>query len=273
MAYFNQSEYSLLLVTGDLGSGTRQNGVAIARALARLEKPTLVVAGNNDAPFGDEIATEFRFQTGLVQLLELVSGAHDPAASAGHVSLCGYDLRTVTLGARTVSIVVGRPYAMGGNELSFPEPLARRYGITSMADSEARLRDLVERAPSEELLFLAHNGPAGLGHTRDDIWGCDFRPEEGDWGDEDLRAAVEHARGVGKRVLAVIAGHMHRRDGGERAAMRREQGVLYVNAALVPRIHSTADGLRRHHMRLWLDADGARAEDVFVADYDATVDG
>ncbi len=29
---------------------------------------------------------------------------------------------------------------------------------------------------SDTLIFLAHNGPTGLGGQKDDIWGCDFRP-------------------------------------------------------------------------------------------------
>jgi uncharacterized protein (TIGR04168 family) len=140
----------------------------------------------------------------------------------------------------------------------------RRYGIDSMAASVARLLELVERAPADELLFLAHNGPSGLGDCREDIWGCDFRPEQGDWGDHDLAEAVAHAARLGKKVLAVVAGHMHRRLDAERAATVKRAGALYANAALAPRIHPLAGTVRRHHMKLWFDADGAHAKDVFV---------
>lgn len=261
--YFNASEYALLLVTGDLGSGTERNGVEIARSLARLQKPTLVVPGNNDAPFGDEIAAEFRYQTGLVRLLGLVPGSHATNEGSGHVALCGYALRTVTLGERELSIVVGRPYAMGGSELSFRRALANRYGVTTMADSVARLRQLVHGAGAE-LLFLAHNGPTGLGDGKDDPWGCDFRPEQGDFGDEDLASALAHATTMGKRVLAVVAGHMHRRVGANRVGSVQRKGTLYLNPAVAPRIQATATGVRRHHMRLSLGPKGAEAEDVYV---------
>jgi hypothetical protein len=40
-----------------------------------------------------------------------------------------------------------------------------------------------------------------LGDRKSDIWGCDFRPEEGDFGDPDLRTPVDHARPIGKSVL------------------------------------------------------------------------
>ena len=37
--YFNRSDYAMLLFTGDLGSGTANNGLAIARSIGRLSKP------------------------------------------------------------------------------------------------------------------------------------------------------------------------------------------------------------------------------------------
>jgi uncharacterized protein (TIGR04168 family) len=90
------------------------------------------------------------------------------------------------------------------------------------------------------VLFLAHNGPSGLGGQAQDLWGRDFDPDGGDWGDADLRGAIEHARGRGLRVLAVLAGHMHwalrGRPGVQRRWQLQERGTLYVNAARVPRV-------------------------------------
>ena len=95
-------------------------------------------------------------------------------------------------------------------------------------------------AEDGDLLVLSHNGPAGLGDRADSIWGCDFREEEGDWGDPDLTQAIDHARAQGKRVLAVIGGHMHLRtkQGVERPWRTERDGTLYLNAARVPRIFS-----------------------------------
>jgi uncharacterized protein (TIGR04168 family) len=269
VAYFNASNYELLLFTGDLGSGTRKNGVDIARSVARLNKRALVVAGNNDAPHRLEIAAEFRLQGGLTELMRLAPGHVLADRSEGNVVLCGYSVHEVVLGDRAFSVVVGRPYAMGGNQLSFPEALQESYGIASIAESSERLCALVEQATTEDVIFLAHNGAYGLGDEATAIWGCDFRPEAGDWGDEDLRCAVQHAKRIGKRVLAVIAGHMHRSGKLPRIATLQHDGVLFVNPAFVPRVLEHNDEVVRHHMVLELTAlpetaVAITAQDVFV---------
>ena len=40
---------------------------------------------------------------------------------------------------------------------------------------------------------------------RNDIAGRDFHRDEGDWGDPDLRAALEHAKRSGRRVAAMVS--------------------------------------------------------------------
>lgn len=276
VAYFNASQYELLLFTGDLGSGTRKNGVDIARSVARLNKRALVVAGNNDAPHRHDIAAEFRLQGGLTELMRLAPAHPMAHGREGNVALCGYSVHEVSIGERTFSVIAGRPYAMGGNELSFPEALQERYGIVSMVASKERLCALVEQAPTTDLIFLAHNGACGLGDDATSIWGRDFEPAAGDWGDDDLRCAVQHAERIGKRVLAVVAGHMHRSSKLPRTATARQDGVLYVNPALVPRVLLQNDAAVRHHMVLELTPpdeaapngsalrDAVSARDVFV---------
>jgi uncharacterized protein (TIGR04168 family) len=274
--WFARADYDLLLFTGDLGSGTRDNGVRVARAIGRLPKPALVMLGNNDARDAPQIAAELAHQRGLVALHKLadteLSGGREANtdgkrdSQAGDVRDCGFSLHPLDLGGRAVTVLAGRPFAMGGGALSFPERLRERYRVGTMQESSARLRALVERAPSDELIVLAHNGPHGLGAAAADIWGCDFLPEAGDWGDPDLREALEHARAIGKRVLAVIAGHMHlRTKRGERRTWQLERdGTLYVNPALVPRIYGEQDATVHHHALLELDASGARVREVLV---------
>ena len=67
-----------------------------------------------------------------------------------------------------------------------------------------------------------------------------------------------------KRVLAVVAGHMHHRlkGGGERKWLVESDGVLYVNAARVPRIEKSG---QRYHVCLETDGERARAELVAVS--------
>jgi uncharacterized protein (TIGR04168 family) len=124
--------------------------------------------------------------------------------------------------------------------------------------------DLVEKAPTEDILVLAHNGPTGLGSRAGDIWGCDFKPEQGDWGDRDLRGALDHAKRCHKRVLAVVAGHMHRSRRNKRVSTAETEGTLFVNPALVPRVFPTEQGMSRHHMVLELNENKVAARDVYV---------
>ena len=266
--YFSATDYDLLLFTGDLGSGTRSNGVRIARSIGRLDKQALVMPGNNDVGVALEIAAELRHQRGLLALRRIVGRAL--GASAGQVHLCGYSVHPFTFGEREITVVAARPYARGGGELSSPECLRDSFGIESADDSQQRLRSLVDQTSSEALIFLAHNGPRGLGETAVDLWGRDFRPEEGDWGDADLSGAIAHARRQGKRVLAVVAGHMHlrTRDGRTRAWQLRRDGTLFVNPARVPRIYEEASGKYRHHVLLELEGDEASAREVLVREPD-----
>jgi uncharacterized protein (TIGR04168 family) len=273
--WFGRAAYDLLLFTGDLGSGTRDNGVQVARAIGRLRKPALVMLGNNDARDAPQIVAELAHQRGLIALDKLVESARGPSdqprgseagdAGAG-VRDCGYSLHSFALGGRAVTVLAARPFALGGGALTFPERLRERHRVNTMQESSARLRALVERAPSDELIVLAHNGPYGLGAAPTDIWGCDFMPDAGDWGDHDLAEALAHARAIGKRVLAVIAGHMHLRtkQGEQRRWQLERDGTLYVNPALVPRIYSGQDATLHHHAVLELDADGVRAREVLV---------
>lgn len=264
--YFNESDYDLLLFTGDLGSGTQHNGLAIARHVARLSKPTLVVAGNNDAPFAHEIAAEFKYHARLQALMRAPSEGFD---RANIVSLCGYDLRTYSFRGYSFSVLIGRPYARGGDELFGSESLSERYGVKSAEDSLARLRELVSAAPTRDVVWLAHNGPKGLGASGTDIWGADFKNEGGDWGDTDLALAIEDSE-RSLRVVAVVAGHMHRPpptrgNHRSRTAVQKKGNAVYVNAAVVPRIFSGPKGSRRHHMALEICANApAQVRDVWV---------
>lgn len=160
-----------------------------------------------------------------------------------------------------VTVIGCRPFSMGGPRIAFPGMLERRFGVASMQDSRDLLCSLVDESEGP-LLFLAHNGPTGLGDAADSIWGRDFHPAEGDWGDADLEAAVVHARQRGRRVVAVVAGHMHLRvRGGRRRTWHVErEGVHYVNAAEVSRVHQG----RRHHVLLTVTDDSVQVDARWV---------
>jgi uncharacterized protein (TIGR04168 family) len=265
LAHFAGSDYDLLYFTGDLGGGTLDSSLRIARSIARLSRPTLVMPGNNDTVDIDELAAELAHRQGLQQLLSIARD--DPRGNT--VSLCGYSLHRLTAGAVDVSLIAARPHSMGGPNLSFPDYMRESYSIGSLEDSSRRLMALVDRAETEQLIFLAHNGPKGLGEAAHDIWGCDFKDNGGDWGDPDLAMAIDHARDSGRQVTAVIAGHMHLRtkQGAERPWILEKDNTTYINAARVPRIFSGREDVYRHHVAVTIRAGGIEAEEVLVPQY------
>jgi uncharacterized protein (TIGR04168 family) len=263
--YFNQAAYAAVLFTGDLAPLI--GSLPTARGLADLRVPAYLIPGNHDATGALQFLAELRGHERLAALLGVGQRFRVAALrrALGTVKLVGYSLEELNWNGRPLGLIAARPFSMGGDRLHFRAYLQRRYGVRSVDDSAARLCTLVDAAP-DDLLFLAHNGPSGLGAERGDIWGCDFRAAGGDFGDPDLRVAVEHARQRGKTVHAVIAGHMHHglKGGGKRAWLKQRDGILYVNAARVPRIRERDGRQLRHHVVLTLDGRGARAAAVWI---------
>ena len=267
VAQLNGSAYDLLFFTGDLGGGTPQSSLRIARDLSRLTKPTLVMPGNNDTVDIDALAAELTHRTGMAKLSAMKQG--ESSAAGGQAQLCGYSVHATPVPELDLTLVAARPHSMGGPELSFPDYMRTTYGIASMQDSTDRLVSLVDAAQTSRLIFLAHNGPTGLGAEPEDMWGCDFKPGGGDWGDPDLTTAIDYARQQQREVLAVVGGHMHLRtkSGALRPWQAQRDATLYVNAARVPRIFSGKDDVYRHHVALSVDAAGVTAEEVVLAQY------
>ena len=213
--------YSLRLCTGDLtpngGRDRFEIAMRIARELGGLATWTLL--GNHDGP---TCFTSRRFPRSYRRLETALDGHH----------LGG---RRVELPALGLTLVGGRPLSMGGDDLRFAVPDFEDF---SLEDWGAHVGALILAAEQDTVVVLAHGGPTGLGGAREDIYGCDFRPEAGDWGDPDLRAALDIAAAGGRPPAAVVAGHMHHRlrGGGERTRCLRDEGTLHLNAAVTPRI-------------------------------------
>ncbi len=266
LAQFSCSDYDLLYFTGDLGGSGVDSSLRMARLMAGLRQPTLVMPGNHDTVDINELAAELAHQNGLNQLMSM---AQNSEATSNPIVLCGYSHHLIHAGQLDISLIAARPHSMGGPMLSFPEYMEDTYDIDSLAASSRRMIELVNQAEAEHLIFLAHNGPAGLGEEPHDIWGCDFKENGGDWGDPDLAEAIEHARDLGKKVLAVIAGHMHlvTKHGNERPWKLDIDDTLYINAARVPRIFSAEDDVYRHHIAITISEAGIEAKEVLVPQY------
>lgn len=267
-AYFNESDYDALLFVGDLPRLTGE--LAIARELARLTKPAWLIPGNHDGATAPQLLAEMKGWRGVRQTASLgmthrvrrLSHALEP------VRLRGFALETL---GEDLGLLIARPHAMGPDQFYYRAYLKRRYGVDDFDSSADVLKQLVDSAPSR-LIVLAHNGPAGLGAQPEAPWGCDFDNRHPDFGDPDLRAAIDHAQASGRQVPAVVAGHMHHhsKNGHERHTWGYAGDTLCINAARVGRIRKQND--HRHHIALdidgsdvqaqtcWLDADGALVE-------------
>jgi len=264
--YFNRSSYDLLLFVGDMGSGTRKDGLSIIRLVARLRKATFIMPGNNDAPHLPDLAAELAYQAGRREILQAMGKAR-----SSWVLPVGYSAHALTTPLGDITLICGRPLAQGGSGISFADTLERVHGVGTREVSTARYRQLVAEARTRRLLFLAHNGPSGLGEDEDALWGRDFPVPDGrehdfprDFGDDDLRAALDYSALIDKEVLAVFAGHMHRRRGTSRPLSTTVDGTTFVNAAVVPRIRSGPRGAEHHHVAVRFTARGLSVSERWV---------
>jgi len=262
---FAIADYDLLFFTGDLGGGTQESSLRVARSMAQLSTPALVMPGNNDTDSIIRLEAELAHQRGI-GLLSAIAGNRERRNQS--IALCGYSEHRLIIGQREISLIAGRPHSMGGPELSFPEFMSENYGVDNLTQSTERIKSLVDSA-AQQLIFISHNGPKGLGDRENDMWGCDFKDNGGDWGDPDLALALDYAKESGKQVLAVIAGHMHLRtkQGEERAWQREVDEKLYINAARVPRIFSDKSNVYRHHVAVTIDEYDLSVEEVLVPEY------
>ncbi len=260
--------YDALLFVGDLAVYSHRAGLSVAREIARLTTPTYVIPGNHDAANAFQMAAEVLEADVLLPLLNVgqVVREQQLATALGGATVVGYSLHRLLAPWGRVDLVAARPHSAGGAHLAFRPHLSATYGIDDLDASAAKLTGLVDESTADEIVFLAHNGPAGLGDRPDDIWGCDFRRDGGDFGDPDLRVAVEYARERGKRVRAVVAGHMHHqlRGGGQRRWRVLRDGTLYLNAARVPRIFARGERILRHHVELVIEPDRVEAREVLL---------
>jgi uncharacterized protein (TIGR04168 family) len=268
LAYFDRSDYDLLLFVGDLAKYASSGGLRVAYSLSKLSRPALVIPGNHDGVRALQLLAEVSENQPMIRLLGRGQQRRCAALrrALAPVPMVGYSRHEFSVRGLDFSVLAARPHSMGGPALGCEPYLRRAFGITSMQDSAERLKKLVDECEAERILFFAHNGPTGLGSDRADIWGCDFRAAEGDFGDPDLRIAIDHARDRSKEILAVVAGHMHHAlaGGGERCWLVEQEGLLHVNAARTPRIF--ARGQQRLHHHVVLETDGYRttAEEILV---------
>lgn len=230
----------LVLFVGDFGN----EAVDLVRAISTLDLPYAAAFGNHDAwytatPWGTKNCPYDRTQEDWVaQQLDLLGEAH-----------VGYAHRTFS--ELDLSVVGGRPFSWGGPDWRCAGFYQDRFDVTGFADSTARIVAAATAAPSETIIFLGHNGPTGLGDQAEDPCGKDWKQRGGDYGDPDLRDAIATTYSTGKRVPLVTFGHMHHNLRHTQTVLRKRlcvdvNGTVYLNAACVPRIVKTEQGLHRN---------------------------
>ncbi|MEN9208235.1 MAG: TIGR04168 family protein [Gloeomargarita sp. GMQP_bins_120] len=241
-------QVDLVLFVGDFGN----EAVEVVAQVAVLPWPKAVVLGNHDAwytatdwgrrqcPYDPSREDRFR------QQLDLLGDDH-----------VGYGCRKFPpLG---LAVVGGRPCTWGGVEWQWGDFYRQYFGVEGWAASQERILQAIRQARSPQVILLNHNGPSGLGGEPCDPCGRDWAPVGGDFGDPDLAGALHMARSQGISIPLVVFGHMHRQLRGNlgqrRMVHQDEQGTVYFNAAVVPRIRN---GL--HHFGLvTLGADGVQS--------------
>ncbi|AIE74056.1 MULTISPECIES: TIGR04168 family protein [unclassified Synechocystis] len=227
----------LALFVGDFGN----ESLPVVSLIASLAIPKATVFGNHDAWFtasdwGRKKCPYDRQKEDRVKAQQELLGLAD-------VSYGRRDFQQFNL-----SVVGGRPFTWGGNEWKNERFMRERYDIENFTQSQTRIAATAMASPHETLIFLAHNGPSGLGNQGESICGRDWNPLGGDFGDPDLAWAIASVREQGKRVPLVTFGHMHHRLRHRQDRLRErvyvdQQGTVYLNAACVPRIQTEKDGL------------------------------
>ncbi|KAK4604706.1 hypothetical protein RGQ29_012965 [Quercus rubra] len=226
----------LVLFTGDFG----EENVELVQSAASLEFAKAAILGNHDAWYTqqfsgkrkDGVQLQLEWSHVMLELLLVIISLGEE-----HVAYQHLDFPLIK-----VSIVGGRPFSCGGEQLFRKKLLSARYGVQDMDGSARRIYNAALGTPEDHfVILLAHNGPTGLGSNLNDICGKDWVFGGGDHGDPDLEQAISLLKETGKScVPLVVFGHMHKelayRKGLRKMIVVGDDNTIYLNGAIVPRV-------------------------------------
>ena len=257
--YFNQSDYDFILFTGDVPDFFHLSNKAYKK-IALLKKNVFMQWGNHDGFSFLEVVGElfgwsyFKVDPSKIPVIKKRLDTLKKQLGSNVIS-GGYK---ATLLTENCALFIVRPHSIGGSRLGYKEILQDLYNVKDFQDSFNKMKNILDHFKTEfpkvdTLIFLGHNGPYGLSNDPRDVWGCDFKPELGDFGDIDFRQIIDYAKQKGFYVPLVVAGHMHHRlskktekylrkkqedlqNYRERQSITQKDNTYYVNPAKVPRI-------------------------------------
>ncbi|XP_068647979.1 uncharacterized protein [Aristolochia californica] len=218
----------LVLFTGDYGN----ENVELVRSISNLNMTKAAILGNHDC----WNTHRFKKNNDCVQRQLDCLGEQ-------HVGYTRLDFPMLQ-----ISVVGGRPFSCGGNRLFREMLLSARYGVSDMAGSAKKIYEAAQGTPeNHSIVFLAHNGPSGLGSNINDICGRDWDFKGGDHGDPDLEQAIKQLKQDTKlQIPLVVFGHMHKqlayRIGLRKMIVVGDDNTIYLNGAIVPRVKSMSLG-------------------------------
>ncbi|MEB3339740.1 TIGR04168 family protein [Okeania sp.] len=233
-------EIDLVLFVGDFGN----EAVEVVRAIAAVDIPKAAVFGNHDAWY---TATEWgRKKCPYDQTTEDRVQQQIDLFGEAHVGYSSLDFPELAL-----TVVGTRPFTWGGPEWRYADFYRERFGVNNFEESTNLIVKAVQNGKYENVIFLGHNGPTGLGDAPEDPVGKDWQPIGGDFGDPDFTNAITQSRKLGKKISLVTFGHMHHNLRHTKERLRKcvdmdSEGTLYFNAARVPRIIETENQKKRN---------------------------
>ncbi|PZO40541.1 MAG: TIGR04168 family protein [Pseudanabaena frigida] len=246
-------EVDLVLFVGDFGN----ESVEVVRAIADIDLPKAVILGNHDAYYSDSDPNsknqkkkkcpydrdkEDRVQQQLDILGKL------------HVGYSWLDFPNLNL-----SVVGSRPFSWGGSKWKKESFYRDRFNIHNFEESTHRITSAVASTAHENIIFLGHSGPFGLGADEYSICGKDWKPIGGDYGDPDFADAISKSYLMDKTIPLVVFGHMHHHlrhnpSRSREAIATNSMGTIYFNSAITPRIIKTDEGLHRNFAIVTLES-------------------
>jgi len=236
-------QVDLVLFVGDFGN----ESIPLISQIAQLNIPKAIILGNHDAWFS---ATEWgrkkcpydrTLEDRVQQQLDILGKSH---VGYGYLDFPELD----------ISVVGSRPFSWGGSKWKCKEFYREKYAIENFHQSSDKIIASVNKTQAQQIIFIGHNGPFGLGANPEDTCGRDWKPLGGDFGDPDFQSAIKYTQELGKNVPLVTFGHMHHslrhtKDRLRTIINQDEHKTIYLNAASTPRIQEI-EGEKIHKFSL-----------------------